>query len=127
VADSHFYYGLLLYSDNQDEKAYEEIKTAFALGRKVKDENEALYVANHFADGGYFAEAIEIFKKGIEISRDENVTLELRLKLGVAYFLSGEHTSSRALFEEVLRTFNLSANPSYHEFEPILRELGIVR
>ncbi|MEK7187510.1 MAG: O-antigen ligase family protein, partial [Patescibacteria group bacterium] len=87
VPDAHFYYGLLSFAVGDAKQGYESIEEAIRLGRKWKTVNEPLTVAGFYADAGHLKEAVTIYEAA-KILDGENV--EVKIKLGVAYYLNGE-------------------------------------
>jgi tetratricopeptide (TPR) repeat protein/O-antigen ligase len=122
IPDSHFYYGLVAYANNQPDIGYGHIQQALQLGRVWRNNNEARIVANFFADSGRVNEAIDLYRKAIELKKDD---FDARLKLGVALFQNGDREHSREVLSALLRDFDISSSPSYSEIVPVLQSLGL--
>ncbi|MEN9341756.1 MAG: hypothetical protein RIQ54_12 [Candidatus Parcubacteria bacterium] len=122
IPDSHFYYGLVAYANNQPDVGYRHIQQALQLGRAWRNNNEARIVANFFADSGHLDEAIELYEKAIALKKDD---FDARLKLGIAFFQKGDRERSREILSTLLRDFDVSSSPSYAEIAPILQSLGL--
>lgn len=123
VADAHFYYGLFLHVDGQMEAGYKELKEAIQLGRKWKNYHELLVVGNFFADSGHLKEAIELYELA---EQWEPVDLEVKMKLGIAYYFNDQRKLAREKILEVMAKFDIKTIESYKEIFPILRDLGLV-
>ncbi|MBI3589427.1 MAG: hypothetical protein HY093_03400 [Candidatus Liptonbacteria bacterium] len=124
VPDAHFYYGLLSFDDGDNKTGYAEVKKAIELGRQWKNYNEPRVVAGFFADAGHLQEAIELYKKALEMNGDD---LEARLKLGIGYYFDGQKELAKEQILKVMAGFDLTKSESYQNFEPILRNLGLVK
>ena len=122
VPDAHFYYGLLSYAAGDSKQGYESLKQAISLGRKWKTVNEPLTVGNFFGDSGHLDEAITLYKQAKEISSDH---LEVRIKLGIAYFLTGQRDEARKEIREVMDRVDIKTVARYKDIQPILRNLGL--
>lgn len=122
VADAHFYYGLFLHVDGQMEEGYQELKRAIELGRKWKNFHELLVVGNFFADSGHLDESIELYK---EAEMMEPGDLEVKVKLGIAYYFNHQRDLAREKILEVMAKFDITTSPAYVEIRPILRDLGL--
>lgn len=124
VPDGHFYYGLLNFVTGKPDVGYAEIKKAIELRRPWKDYNEPRVVANYFADYRKFDEAIELYKKALELYDGD---LEARAKLAVVYYLVGDKASAKLNFEKALEKGEFISGPSYQSVLPALKELGLVK
>ncbi len=123
VADAHFYYGLFLHVDGQTDLSYEHLKRANELGRKWKNFNEPLVVGNFFADSGRLEEAIELYK--VAEKMDQNA-LEVKMKLGIAYYFNDQKDLAKEKILEVMKVFDLTKSDVYESVLPILRDLDLV-
>ncbi|MFA6354666.1 MAG: O-antigen ligase family protein [Candidatus Paceibacterota bacterium] len=124
VADGHFYYGLFAHVIGDQELSYKELKRAIELGRKWKNYHEPLVVANFFADSGHLKEAIELYKKSLEM---EPGNPEVGIKLGIAYFFDKQNDLAREQIIEVMRKVDITKVIGYESIYPILRELNLVK
>jgi tetratricopeptide (TPR) repeat protein len=122
VADGHFYYGLLAYVNGEENLGYKELKEAIRLGRKWKNYNDALVVANFFADSGHLPEAIEIYREAVGMEPDN---LEIKIKLGIAYFYNKQYDLAREEIGAVMQKFDLRKSDVYGGILPILNVLGL--
>lgn len=122
VADAHFYYGLFLHVDGQMEAGYQELKKAIELGREWKNYHELLVVGNFFADSGHIEEAVELYK---EAEEREPVDLEVKIKLGIAYYFNKQKDLAREKILEVMTKFDITTSGAYRDILPILRDLGL--
>jgi O-antigen ligase/tetratricopeptide (TPR) repeat protein len=122
VADGHFYYGLLAYVNGESDLGYKELKEAIRLGRKWKSYNDALVVANFFADSGHLPEAIEIYKEAVVMEPDN---LEIKIKLGIAYFYNKQYDLAKEEIGAVMQKFDLRKSDVYDGILPILNALGL--
>ncbi|RJP45641.1 hypothetical protein C4587_00630 [Candidatus Parcubacteria bacterium] len=122
VPDAHFYYGLLAFANGDSETGYRELREAMNLGRPWKNFYEPRVVGNYFADAGHLDEAIELYAITLEM-RPQDV--ETKIKIGLAYFLTGEKTLARERLREVLTEVDLGDSPQYNELKPIFDELGL--
>ena len=121
VPDAHFYYGLVLFANDQSEAGYREIKTTLELERAWKNAQEPLVVANFFANAGHIDEAIELYQESLKMKEDK----ETRIKLGIAYFFAGKHDLAREYISVAIKGFDITTSKSYEDLLPILQELGI--
>jgi len=122
VPDGHFFYGLLSFAAGDGKTGYEEIKEAIRLGRKWKNYNEPLVIAGFFADHGHLLEGIQLYE---EAKKLEPESVEVRLKLGIAYFVNKQFDLAREEIRYVKEKTDLKSNPRYPELLPILRSLGL--
>lgn len=123
VPDAHFYYGLVLFAKGDLEGGYASVARAREMGRRWKTYHEPRVVANYFADSGRLEEAIALYEQALRMNAED---LEAKVKLGIAYFFSGDAERARKHLLEVSRQFDFTKSPSYNSFKPILDELGIV-
>ncbi len=124
VADGHFYYGLFAHVIGDQELSYTELKKAIELGRKWKSYHEPLVVGNFFADSGHLKEAIELYKKSIEMEANNP---EARVKLGAAYFFDKQYDLAKKQFGELMQDIDITKAVGYESIYPILRELNLVK
>lgn len=124
VADGYFYYGLLTFANSEPELGYEAIKKALEMGREWKDYNEPRVIANYFADYGKLPEAIRLYEKALELYSGD---LEAKVKLAVAYYMTGEKEKAKFYFEQALEKGEFVAGPAYDAVFPALKELGLVK
>ncbi len=122
VPDAHFYYGLIAYADNKPDLGYAEIKTALELGRAWRNADEARVTANYLADSGHLAEAMDLYREALRLSPDD---IESEIKLGIAYFLSGDREKAREYLGRVMSRTDVTRSPAYPQLQPILRALGL--
>jgi Flp pilus assembly protein TadD len=122
VADSHFYYGMLAFADGKPDIGYAEVKTAIAMGRSWHDFYEPRIAADYFADSGHLSEAINLYEAALALRPGD---LESEIKLGVAYFVSGDRADASKYLRDAASRFNLSQSPAYAQLKPILDALGI--
>ncbi len=122
VADSHFYYGLLLSANKDSAGGYAELKKAIELGKQWKNYYEPRTVADYFADAGHIEEAIDMYKTVLGMAPDD---LETKLKIGIAYFYIGDYQIAKGYLSEVALKFDFAKSPSYGSLKPILDQLGI--
>lgn len=124
VADAHFYYGLLSFVRGDQETGYKELKIAIEMGKKWKNFNEPLTIANFFADYGKIEEALELYGSAHLLNRDDP---EVIIKAGVASFILGRNNDARTWFEIAGNrlNFDFRESPAFADIKPILDELGI--
>lgn len=122
VPDAHFYYGLIAFAQGDAEVGYREIREARSLGRGWKNFYEPRVVANYFAEGGYLTEAIDLYRESSAMRPDD---LETKVKLGIAYFLAGQHDLARKHLREVGEKVDLRQSPQYNELKAIYEALDL--
>lgn len=123
IADAHFYYGLLAYDFGKIDLGYQELQKSIELGRRWKNFHEPLVVGNFFADSGHIDEAIELYRVAEEM---EPTDLEVKMKLGIAYYFNNQKDLAREKILEVMTKFDITDSEAYEEIFPILRDLGLV-
>ncbi|MDO8536721.1 MAG: O-antigen ligase family protein [bacterium] len=122
VPEAHFYYGLLLFANNEPGEGYNEIKESINMGRKWKTFYEPRTVAGFFAENGYLQEAIELYKAALQM---EPTDTETEIKIGVAYFAVGDLDMAREYLKKAGTKYDFKKSERYFEFQPILDKLGI--
>lgn len=123
AVDSHFYYGLLAYDSNMPEEGYKSLKKVIDSGRRWKTYQELLVVGNFLADSGHLEEALELYKKAQGMDPEN---LEVRAKLGAAYFFLGDKESARRELGYVVERFDIRNSSAFSFYYPILKDLGLV-
>jgi tetratricopeptide (TPR) repeat protein len=122
VPDSHFYYGMLAFAVGKNDLGYEEVKTALALGRTWHNFYEPRVAADYFADADHLSEAIDLYRAALSL---EPRDLETEIKLGAAYFLTGQNDLARQYLLEAASRFDFATSPQYPQYKPILDALQI--
>ena len=122
VSDAHFYYGVIAFAANRPDLGYPEVKQALALGRTWRTHDEARVTANYFADSGHLPEAIELYKKALELDPEDS---EAEAKLGIAYFYAGDRDLARQYLARVITGLDIRHSAAYPQLAPILRDLGL--
>ncbi len=122
VPDAHFYYGLVSFALGDYDRGYKEIKIAMDMGRRWKNFYEPRTVAGYFADAGHLDEALALYEAAVKLGPDD---LETKIKLGVAYYFTGNLGAAKKYLGEAGKKFNFKESASYGEFKPILEKLGI--
>lgn len=121
VPESQFFYGLMAYVNGMEEEGYKYTHKGITGGRPWKNSMEPRVVANFYVDDRHFSEAIELYRKSLDMREDP----ETRARLGRAYFLSGDRESARSEFEKALKQKDLSQSSAWEDFAPIVRQLGL--
>ena len=124
VPDAHFYYGVVAYADGDQVTGYKELKTAIAMGRKWKNFYEPRTVADFFADSGHLDEAIDLYKKALDLGPAE---VETKIKLGVAYFYANQYDLAKKYLKEAGAKFDFKKSSSYPDLKPILDKLELIQ
>lgn len=122
VGDSHFYYGMLAFANHDNAIGYQEVKAAMALGRRWHDFREPQVAADYFADSGHVSEAIELYRTALTMQPGD---IEAEIKLGAAYYISGNHGLARQYLSDAASHFDFKGSPAYAQYKPILDALGI--
>jgi tetratricopeptide (TPR) repeat protein len=122
IADAQFYYGLVSYAAGDQGEGYKGIKKGLELGRKWKNANEAIVVANFFADSGHIDGAIDLYRKATELDASN---LEAKIKLGIAYYVKGDRENAKKYIEQTINQFDITKSNSYEDIVPILIDLGL--
>ena len=122
VSQGHFYYGLVAFAGNKPEQGFLEVEKAIALGLNVRDKDELMVAANYYVDNGYASRTVPLYKKMVEIDDSD---IEAKLKLGVAYYLSGEFDGARRYILEAGREFDFKDSNLYLPLKPIFQDLGL--
>ncbi len=121
VLDTQFYYGLLLYNNQRPEEGYAHMKKAIAMGRPWRTPYEPRVTANFFAEHGHLQEAVGLYETSLRMRDDP----ETKLKLAMAYYLTGDKPAAREQFRGVMKSLDITKLSAYQDFLPILRDLGL--
>lgn len=125
VSDAHFYYGLLLFSNNVPADGYREVKEAISLGRKWKNFYEPRTVAGFFGDfepPKHLDEAIDLYKTALSMQPDD---LETEIKLGIAYYFKSDGSDAYNYLSKAAKKFDFRKSPIFTEIKPVLERLGV--
>jgi O-antigen ligase/tetratricopeptide (TPR) repeat protein len=125
IPDAHFYYGLILFESGDQANGLAEVQQSLSLGRVWKNYYEPLTVGNYFADTGNAADlqmALHFYKVANSMEPGDT---ETEIKLGVAYFFTGDKSNAYKYLSDVGKRFDYRTSPSYTSLKPILDELGI--
>lgn len=125
VADSHFYYGLLLAAHGDIETGYVELKTAIKLGRKWKNFHEPLAIGNLLADAGRIDDAIQLYAISVIMAEGQD-KLEAKTKLGIAFYFAGQIDKAKEELQYVAEKFDFRKSQSFENLKPILDKLGVI-
>jgi tetratricopeptide (TPR) repeat protein len=102
AAEPHFFYGLLLLDDEQEE-GITEILTAAELGRFPRSGAEARAAHTYFDRTNRVIDEINYFNDALDKAQlDGELNLEYRLALGAAYHKAVSYANARLVFEEVM-------------------------
>ncbi|MEK9180255.1 MAG: O-antigen ligase family protein [Patescibacteria group bacterium] len=124
VADSHFYYGLLVLAHGNIEIGYAELKEAIRMGRKWKNFYEPLTIGNLLADAGRIEDATELYAVAVLMSEGAE-QLEAKTKLGLAFYVAGKLKEAREELQYVADRFEFKSSETFGDLQPILDELGV--
>jgi O-antigen ligase/Flp pilus assembly protein TadD len=122
VADSHFYYGMLAFATGDNATGYTEVETAIKMGRQWVDYYEPEIAGDYIADSGHIPDAIPIYQAALALKPGDPTT---ELKLGAAYYLTGNDTLAKQYLTEAVAQFDFETSPAYAQYEPIFQALGI--
>lgn len=122
VGDPHFYYGMMLLENGDAPGAARALDRADELGRRAKSVAEARILAAYFGDADDYVRSIRYFSQALLLDPDD---LETKTKLGLVYYLAGDHEAARNILREVLKVDNLRNSPQRDVIDAILRELGL--
>ena len=128
AGDPHFFYGMLALSVGNKELGLAEIERAEQLGRLPKNMKEHIALGNLIGDTGNYKKAIEIYKNGLKFTADPNYNLwekDLKLKIAIAYYYSGQKEEARQTFMDLIKEVDLKISPVYPQIKAIMEELGI--
>ncbi len=102
AAEPHFFYGLLLL-DNEQEEGITELLTAAALGRFPRSGAESRAAHTYFDRTNHVIDEINYFNDALDKAQlDGELNLEYRLALGAAYYKAVSYANARLVFEEVM-------------------------
>lgn len=122
VADAHFYYGMLAFANGDMATGYAEVSRSIAMGRAWLDVYEPRLAADYYADSGHLQEAIGLYHTALGIKPDD---LESEIKLGAAYFLSGDKADARRNLLLAAPRFDFGTSPQYAQYKRIFDAMGI--
>lgn len=129
AGDPHFFLGLIALSRKNTILGLAEIALAEKLGRGPKNIQEAIILGDLVGDTGDYKRAIGIYEAALKYySGDPNyklLSLDLRLKIAIAYYLKGDRAAARQTFEALMAVVDLKQFPIYPQLQPILSGLGL--
>ena len=129
ASDPHFFFGLVALSRQDMELGLSEIALAEKLGRRPRNFQEAISLGNLVGDAGNYKKAIETYQFALkQFAEDPNYkiwSMDVRLKLAIAYYLDGNQAASKEAFLSLMQEVNLKQFPIYKDLRPILDGLGI--
>ena len=129
AGDPRFYYGLLALQRGDVKVGLREIEFALAKGRTPKNMQEAILLGNLLGDSGHYKRAVDIYNFALkERKNDPNyqlLSLDIKLKLGIANYYDGNNEEARRVFTELIKEIDLKKFPIYTDLAPILADLGL--
>ena len=128
AGDPHFFYGMLALSVGNKELGLAEIERAEQLGRLPRNMKEYIALGNLVGDAGHYKKAIELYREGLKLTSDPNYkiwSMDLRLKIAIAYYLSNQKEEARQTFVDLVKEVDLKISPVYPQIKQIMEELGI--
>lgn len=129
AGDPHFFLGLIALARKNTELGLAEIKLAEKLGRRPKNIKEAISLGNLIGDTGDYKKAIVYYATALkDFGGDPNYkfwSVELRLKIAVAYYYDGDREKAFQAFINLAKDVDLKVSPVYPQIKAMMEELGI--
>lgn len=130
AGETHFSYGMLLYGLGNPAEGRKEIARAAELGRNAGNIDEAVRLASFKADMDHdYLGAITNLKLALtflgNVIEGSGRELDIRFKLGVAYYLAGDSAHAKEELQFVADRTDLTRAGNWTSLKPALDELGV--
>jgi O-antigen ligase len=128
--EPHFTYGMLLYGLGNAAEGRKEIARAAELGRTPSTVDEAVRLASFEADIDHdYAGAVTNLKIalaliGTDLKQSSRI-LDVRFKLGVAYYLLGDKEHAREELQFIADNVDVKKLSNWEALQPALDEVGV--
>ncbi|MBS3903275.1 MAG: O-antigen ligase family protein [Anaplasmataceae bacterium] len=122
VPDGYYYYGLLAYASGENKASFEAFMKSLELERRFRSPREYEVMGNFLADDGHLEEATRVYALGKEAFPQD---LELRSKLGVAYYIQGRRKEAKDEFDFLAKQIDLRQAPGFDSLRALFDDLGV--